>query len=334
MTELLVNVWRGELVESRHFGNVVVADRDGRVLYALGDPKTVTYWRSSAKPFQAIPLIERGGIEKYGLTDQEIAMMCASHGGEEAHVQVISALLVKAGFPPQALQCGVGIPSHLKSAENILISQKTYTVLHHNCSGKHAGMLALAGLLGVGTENYFLADHPVQQVMLNAVSDCTEVPVNNMMLGIDGCGVPVYGLPLINMALAYAKLAKPEGCVEAQRAEAMRRICQAMTGEPYYVAGTDRLDTDLMRITRGRIVAKVGAEAVYGLGIVNEGVGIAVKIADGNQRGVGPVIISVLKKLGWLTTQELERLQKYWSPPLYNSRREIIGHIESVIDTN
>jgi len=332
MPELLVNIWRGNLVESRHFGHVVVTDRDGQVLYKLGDPNTVTYWRSSAKPFQAIPLIERGGIEKYGLTDQEIALICASHGGEEAHVQAVAALLVKVGFPIQALQCGVGKPSHLKSAENVVKSQKTYTVLHHNCSGKHTGMLALAGLIGVGTENYFLANHPVQQMMLNAISECTGVPVCNMVLGIDGCGVPVYGLPLANMALAYAKLAKPEGCVEAQRAGAMCRICRAMTGEPYYVAGTDRLDTELMRITGGRIVAKVGAEAVCGLGIVNEGVGLAMKIADGNQRGVGPVIISVLKKFGWLTTQEFKQLQEYWCPPIYNSRREVIGRIESVIN--
>lgn len=334
MAELLANVWRGSLVESRHFGHVVLTDRAGQNLYALGDPGSVTYWRSSAKPFQAIALIERGGVEKYGLTDREVALTCASHGGEEAHVQAVAALLEKVGFTSQALRCGWGRPDHLKSAENVLISQQSYTALHHNCSGKHAGMLALADLMGVGVDNYFLSDHPVQQVMLNTISDCTGVPTSNIVLGIDGCGVPVYGLPLVNMALAYATLVKPEGRVDEQREGAMRHICRAMTGEAYFVAGTDRLDTDLMRITKGRIVAKVGAEGVYGLGIVDEGIGLAVKIADGNERGLGPVVISVLKRFGWLTTQETEQLQGHWRPPLYNSRKEIIGHIESVIDTN
>lgn len=331
MAELLTNVWRGVLIESQHFGYVVITDRDGNITYALGDPHFVTYWRSAAKPFQAIPLMEQGGMEKYGLTSQEIALMCASHGGEAAHVQAACNILDKIGLLPSNLHCGPSLPLHQESAENLLMAQKVYNALHHNCSGKHAGMLALAQLTGVDPEGYYKTEHPVQQMMLEVISDCVGMPVDDIIIGVDGCGVPVYGLPLVNMAMAYARFAKPEGYTVAARADALRRVCRAMTAEAYYVAGTDRMDTELMTVTKGRIVAKVGAEGVYGLGIVDEGIGLALKVADGNLRSVGPVVISLLKKFGWITEAEFKQLQHWWRPPLKNSRDEVIGRIESAI---
>ncbi|ABO49870.1 asparaginase [Desulforamulus reducens MI-1] len=328
MSELLVNLVRGSLIESQHRGDLVVADREGAILLSLGNPEHLAYWRSSAKPFQALPLIEHHCQDIFNFTEQEIALFTSSHGGEENHVEAIRGILHKLGLSDSALDCGVSAPMHRPSAKNILASGNNFSTLNNACSGKHTGMLALALLLNAPLTGYIQKDHPVQQEMLKAICQCTSLSPDRVHMGVDGCGVPVFGLPLGNMAMAYARLSLPEGYFSAERVQALHTIRNAMTEYPYYVAGTDRLDSILMEVTQGRIVAKIGSEGIYCAGIVDHGIGLALKIEDGSSRAIDPVIIEVLKHLGYISQAEFEKLRHLWRPILKNHRGDEIGHLE------
>ncbi|WP_077713723.1 asparaginase [Desulforamulus ferrireducens] len=330
MSELLVNVVRGGLVESQHRGHLVVTDRDGREAFSLGNPNHVTYWRSAAKPFQALPLLEHQVVEKFNLSGPELALFASSHGGEEQHLAVLRQLLAKLGLSEADLNCGISAPMHLPSAHKLLTSGHKFSVLNNPCSGKHSGMLALTLLLGAPLTDYIKPGHPVQQEMLRTICQCTSLSPEEIHLGIDGCGVPVFGLPLRHMAMAYARLSLPEGYFEPDRVKALNLIRQAMTQHPFYVAGTNRFDTILMEVTNGKIVAKIGSEGVYCLGIVEQGVGLALKIEDGNRRAIDPVVIQVLKKLGYLNNDEFKQLEHLWRPILKNHRGDEIGYLEVV----
>lgn len=331
MSVELAHVIRGGRVECIHRGDLVVADMEGNILYSLGDPCKSTYWRSSAKPFQLVPLIEAGGIEKYGFTGEELAVMAASHGGEERHVERVKGIFKKLGISFNMLDCGVAPPLYAPAAKEVLKKGGVYTPLHNNCSGKHSAMIALALLKGYPVEGYINPGHPVQQDILEVVSGVTEMGRDDIGIGVDGCGVPVFYMPLLNMAKAYAKLSKPEGIEPESRRIALKIIGEAMTRNPYYVAGTGRLDTCLMEVTKGKIVAKLGAEAVYCLGIMGKGIGIALKIEDGNTRAIGPVIIELLRKLDFITYREFELLRDWWEVPIKNHRKEVIGAIKAVL---
>lgn len=328
MADLLVKVIRGNIIESQHRGHLIVCDRAGKTIFALGNPAMVTYWRSAAKPFQAIPFIEMGGAEKFSLTGPEVALLTSSHGGEEQHVVTIGNMLKKIGLSLDCLDCGSSEPMFRPAAYKILASGSKYLAANNACSGKHTGMLMLSLLLNKSVSEYIRKDHPVQQAMLKVISECSSFLPDDIELGVDGCGVPVFGLPLKNMAMAYARLSLPEGYFNQQRVEAINTIREAMTSNPYYVAGTGRLDTVLMEVTRGKIVAKLGAEGIYCVGIANQGVGLALKVEDGNYRPIDPVVIHILKGLGFLSDSEFSQLQHLWRPEVKNHRGEVIGHIE------
>ena len=330
VSDLLVNVVRGDLVESQHRGHVVITDREGQVVFSLGNPQHVTYWRSAAKPFQALPLLERQVAEKFALTSPEIALFVSSHGGEERHLTVLRQLLAKLELSEADLDCGISAPMHLPSAKKILTSGNKFAALNNACSGKHSGILALTLLMEAPLTGYIKQEHPVQQEMLRTICQCTSLSPEDIHIGIDGCGVPVFGLPLRHMAMAYARLSLPEGYFEPGRFEALNTVRQAMTQHPFYVAGTDRFDTVLMEVTGGKVVAKVGSEGVYCLGIVDQGIGLALKIEDGNFRAIGPAVIQVLKKLGYLNDTEFKQLEHFWRPILKNHRGDEIGHLEAV----
>jgi len=329
LAEILVKVIRGDLVESQHRGHLVVTDRDGKILFSLGNPDHVTYWRSAAKPFQAIPLIERNAVERFGLTGPEIALFTSSHGGEERHVEAVRNLLHKLGLAESNLDCGSAAPMHIPSAKKLVASGKEFEALNNACSGKHSGMLALSLLLDAPLTGYIHREHPVQQEMLHTVCQCAALSPDQVYLGIDGCGVPVFGLPVRNMAMAYARLSLPEGYFNPARIKALHTIRDAMTSHPYFVAGTDRLDTVLMEVTKGKVVAKLGSEGVYCIGIVNRGIGLALKIEDGNYRAIDPVVIQALKQLNYITDAEFEALRHLWRPKLKNHRGDEIGHLEA-----
>ena len=327
--EVLVNVMRGGIVESRHRGHLVAVDSKGRVIYSLGDPRAVTFWRSAAKPLQALPLVEEGGIEYFGLTAQELAVICSSHGGEEEHVQAVTSILRKTGLTEDALKCGPAAPMNGSVARSLLRNNMPFLPVHNPCSGKHAGMLALCQLKGWPVKGYYQADHPVQQAILKAISETANYRQADIKLGIDGCGVPVHFLPIFNMAIAFSSLSQTPETAGASRKRALQKICDAMTSNPFFVAGTNCLDTVLMEITGGRLVAKLGSESVYCVGLKNNGMALCLKIEDGGYRALAPAVIQALVKLGWLTEEEARQIRSKLRLTITNHRGETIGSLDA-----
>ncbi len=325
MSEKLVEVVRGNLVESIHRGDLAVVDHTGRLLYSVGSPREkVTFIRSASKPIQAIPIVTSGAADRYQFTDQELAVFCASHSAEQIHVETVLGILKKIGLADSALQCGRHLPFNKDAANELVRSGKEPTEVHCNCSGKHSGMLALAQHMGWDVSNYLSIDHPVQQAMRQSMATFAGMEAKDIAIGVDGCGVPVFGLPVYNMALAWARLTRPES-LDAANAQAAQRITRAMTACPVLVAGTGRLCTGLMTHLNGRLVAKSGAEGVYCVGILEQGIGIAVKIEDGNGRATGPAVIDALRQIGFLTPADLENLKEFHNPITYNHRRDVVG---------
>lgn len=330
MSEPLVNVIRGGRVESIHRGDWVLVDVSGRILAHKGDPMKRTFWRSSAKPFQALPTLEAGAAEKYSMTTEEISLLCASHNGEPRHVETALGLLHKMGLDESALDCGPAQPMLLEAAFETIGRGESFTQLQNPCSGKHSGMLALCLLKGWPLENYIMKDHPVQKEMLKSIAHAVSMEEKDIGIAIDGCGVPVFELPLYNMALAYARLSLPEAYFEGVGLRAAKTVAHAMTTAPFFVAGTRRLDTNLMEATQGRILAKLGAESVYCVSLMTKGIALVLKIEDGSYRAIDPVVIDLLSRMGALTASELEALSYHRKPLLRNQRKEIIGHLECV----
>ena len=325
--EVLVEVTRGPLVENWHRGHVAVGTGRGSC-YSAGDPYHITHWRSSAKPFQALPVVESGAADRFGITPRELALFCASHNGEEMHTETVKGIFAKLGKDPALLQCGVHMPYHAPTAKAMLRAGQEPTPLHCNCSGKHSGMLALCVHLGYDPGTYLEPDHPVQQLILDYIADLTGYPRGEIAIGIDGCGVPVHGLPVY-----YGLGLCPPGParrLEPARAEACRRVASAMIAHPEMVGGTDRFCTELMRA--GRPTGGQGqAAGVYCVGIMDEGIGIAVKCEDGSGRGRDPAVVEILAQLGYLDSGQLEALAKFHRPQNLNHRKEKCGEVIPVV---
>jgi len=328
MSEALVKVYRNELVESIHRGSVAVVNKNGDLLYYVGDPYYVTYMRSSAKPLQAIPAVESGALEKYGINERELATIVASHSGEDIHIETVSSILNKIGLDETYLKCGIHMPYSKEAMKKLILKREEPTPIYNNCSGKHSGMLLLAKMKSYPLEKYYEREHPVQKEILKTMKYITKC--EKIKIGIDGCGVPVFGMPLYNMALGFARLTNPED-LERTKKEAAEKIVHAMQSYPENVAGTKRFDTDLMKTTK-KVIGKNGAEGVYCLGVLNKGIGIALKIDDGAKRAKTPVIIEILKKLNILNRKELETLKNYHIPLSKNHQGKIVGKIVPEFD--
>jgi L-asparaginase II len=332
--EPLVEVTRGGITESRHRGHIVAAEPDGTIAAYLGSPATVTYLRSSAKPHQAIPLVASGATDRFGFTEKEIALACASHSGEPIHTEVAASMLRKIGLGPETLKCGVHEPFSQEVARRLRESGEEPNVLQNNCSGKHAGMLALALHLGAPTESYDEPTNPVQLAIGKTVSQFSGVPIEDIAVGTDGCGVPVFGITVKAMAMMYARLVAPPVEFDEQTRNACVRIVSAMTTHPELIGGTsDRLDTEIMRAAPGRLVSKVGAEGVYTVGVLPckdwpRGLGLALKIEDGDDHRARPtVVIESLRQLGILADESLEAVARYAFFPVRNRRGDVVGEV-------
>jgi L-asparaginase II len=299
--EVLVETTRGGIVESRHHGALVAVDAHGGVRWSIGDARLVSFPRSSLKPFQVLALVTRGGVERFGLEARDLAIACASHSGEEIHTRAVCQLLDKIDAPPEALACGTHPPIDQASAERLEQRGEQPSAVHNNCSGKHAGMLALARLVGAPLEGYLGPEHPAQQAIRATLIDVLALDPNHLPVGIDGCSAPAYAVPLDKLARGFALLgdgaqAAPAWC------SALGTIGDAMGAYPELVGGTsDRVDTDLMRVTNGALVAKGGAEGYFGMGN-RAGLGVAFKIIDGDaaHRGRSAVAVAAAQQLGWL----------------------------------
>jgi L-asparaginase II len=332
--EPLVKITRGGITESRHRGHIVGVKPDGTISAYLGTPETVTYLRSSAKPHQAIPLIASGAADRFGFTENEIALACASHSGEPIHTEVAASMLKKIGLGPEALKCGVHEPFSPEAAAQLREKGEEPNVLQNNCSGKHAGMLALALHLDAPTETYDEPTNPVQLAIGKTISAFSGIPIEDIAVGIDGCGVPVFGITVRAMALMYARLVSPPSEFDDPTRKACARIVAAMTTYPELIGGSsDRLDTEIMRAAKGRLVSKVGAEGVYTVAVLPcedwpRGLGLALKIEDGDDHRARPtVVIESLRQLGILANESLEAVARYAFFPVHNRRGEVVGEV-------
>jgi L-asparaginase II len=337
----LVEVWRGSIVESRHRGHVAAVDGDGRLVAYLGEPETVTYLRSSGKPFQAVPLLTSGAAERFRLTEAELAIACGSHSGEDLHVETVARMLEKIGLDESFLKCGVHEPFDRATAERLRDSGEAPGILRNNCSGKHTGMLALSLHLGAPPELYDDPAGPVQQSVLRAVSQFSGMNADEVVLGTDGCGVPVFGLPVRAMALMYARLVAPPDGFDAETRAACARLTAAMNARPELVGGTkERFDTEVMLAGRGRLISKIGAEGVYTAGLLPcerwpKGLGLAFKIEDGeDRRARSTIAIEALRQLGVLDEDAYKTLSPYASFPIQNHRSEKVGQIRAFFRLN
>ncbi len=333
--EPIVEVTRGPLVESIHFGALVVVDSSGQVLSGWGDPQTATYLRSSAKPFQALPFVEMGGAEKFGLSDKELAVMCASHIGMDEHVATVAGMQNKLGVTEKDLLCGTHTPGHEPTARAMLLRGEQPTPNRHNCSGKHTGMLGHARLRQLPLEDYVNPDHPVQQTILQTFAEMCGLLPEEVVVGIDGCSAPNFAVPIYNAAYAFARLADPQH-LSPRRTQALEHIFQAMTAYPEMVAGPGRFDTLLMDVAGGSILSKGGAEGYQAIAIApghlgkgTPGVGITIKISDGDLTDrVRPLVaVEILRQLGAISEEQASKLAQFQARPLYNYRKLEVGSI-------
>jgi L-asparaginase II len=336
----LVHVLRGNTVECIHFGAIAVMDSHGKPIASFGDPQAVTFLRSSAKPFQALPFIEIGGAEAYDLTDREIALMCASHSGTDEHVKVVLEMQRKIGVSEQDLLCGTHAPLNAATAAALQARGEKPGPNRNNCSGKHTGMLAHARLRHLPIENYIDPSHPIQQSILQTVSGMFDLATDQINLGTDGCSVPTFAVPMQNAALAYARLADPTG-FGADRSKAIQKITHAMMTNPDMVGGPGRFDTLLMEATEGTILTKSGAEGFQAIAIMpgalgpgSQALGIALKISDGDagDRAKTTAVVEVLRQLGALSQKQLQALAAFDTRDFYNFRHLLVGKIRPTFE--
>lgn len=316
-----VHIERGHILESVHAVHAVVATREdgnkfGTALF--GDPTLQTTLRSAAKLFQALPLVEDGVVESLKLTDAEVALCCASHNSEARHVEGARSILRKAGVGEDMLACGGHRPLDETAARALDDAGVVPGPIHNNCSGKHAGMLALAVHHGWSPSGYHESDHPVQQRMAQEIARWSGVKEEAIPRGVDGCGIPCYAIPLDRVAAGFRDFGLHA---------ASARILDAIGASPGMIGGQERLCSALPEVTAGRIVAKIGAEGVYGAVIASEGIGIAVKVQDGSRRAVEPALVGVLEAMDALSASEVERLAPFRTGTLRNTRGDVVGRI-------
>jgi L-asparaginase II len=360
----VIELTRGGIAESVHFGAFCVVTSRGEILASLGNPELLCFPRSSEKPFQALPFLEIDGDRHFGLSTAEVAILCASHSGSERHMQVIGDLQRKTGIHETDLLCGCHPPADQTAARILAENNEAPSPNRNNCSGKHTGMLAHAVLRHLPLEDYVNPDHPLQQVILDSFSEMCEIDKQDVVTGIDGCSAPNYAVPLAKFAQAFARLVDPWNQPRS-RADACRRITGAMTSESAMISGPNRFDTILMQIGKGRLVSKAGAEGYQAIGILpgayandSPGIGIALKIADGDtldfqtamhaqfdgdepfqltsnhlsERARPCAVIEVLRQLDILDSESLATLSHHARRPVYNWRKHAVGEIRPVFN--
>lgn len=323
---IAVHVTRGRAVESRHRAWYAVVDADGRPVASAGDTGIAVYARSAFKPLQAIPVVETGTADRFALTSAELALACASHGGEAIHVDTAAGVLARAGLTPANLECGAHMPTHLPSQHALIRAGAAPTALHNNCSGKHAAMLATAVHQGEPTRGYIRPDHPVQRRVLRVLEEMCGVDLAEAPRGIDGCGLPQIAIPLAALARGIACLGASDALPPA-RAAACRRIAAAMMANPLMVAGTGRFCTQAMEIAAGKAVVKTGAEGMYMAAIPAKGLGIALKIEDGAARAAEIVMAGLLARHAGLDEAQQAKLAALLHPPITNVAGLRVGEI-------
>ncbi|TAM61763.1 asparaginase [bacterium] len=322
----LIEVTRGPLVESIHRIAAAVCDPEGELIVSLGTVDAPVYLRSSAKPFITTAIVRSGAAERFAFTERELAVISASHNGEPFHVEAVRGILHKIGLDVSALKCGVHEPYHEPTARALRERGERPSALHSNCSGKHAGILALTVHLGADPAGYLEPSHPAQRAILEVCAAFVGQRVDELPLGVDGCGIPVFATPLRNAAMAFARFASGRG-LPTDLARAAASVYGAMTSHPEYVAGSARFDTDFMRAAGGRAASKGGAEGVMCVALRERGVGLALKTIDGTKRAADPAALAILAHAGLLDGIETQTLAAYRSPQITNVAGRVVGAI-------
>lgn len=323
-----VDFFRGAYPESVHQVQAVMLDQTKKILWQTGDTSGSVFWRSGAKPFQVLPLLAIGGADRFSLNEAELALMAASHSGARLHTEAVEGILTKMGLGISALECGTARPLDEEISREMYRNGEPYTCLHNDCSGKHAGMVGLALIRKYPLPGYKEPDHPVQQEMRQAVAKAAGVEVHELEEGVDGCGVPSFRVPLSAMAFAYAQLALPDKVFWGEWTKHVKRVRDAMRYYPEYVGGEGRYETNLMRVTEGRLVAKLGAEASFCIGHCEKGLGFVCKVVDGGMRALPHFCTQALAKNGWLSVAEAEEMIELYPPVIRNDHGAEVGRIK------
>jgi L-asparaginase II len=324
-----VAVRRGTRIESVHHVAACVATADGEIVVKVGTVETPVFLRSSAKPFIAAASVRAGVLEAFGFGERELAVMSASHNGEPAHVELVASMLERIGATVDDLACGPQTPAYEPAAEALAARGEKPTQLHNNCSGKHAGILALAKLIGAPFAGYLEPSHPAQRAIIALCERVSDDVFEGDKLAVDGCGIPVYATTLHKAAVSFARFATLEG-IDDDDATALARVASAMANEPWYVAGTGRFDTDLIRASGGRIVAKAGAEAVHCDALLDAGLGLALKVVDGGRRATAPATIALLDSIRALDPGVREAVQPHARLAVRNVAGRVVGEVAAL----
>ena len=325
---ILVNNLRGDVIENRHRGAIAVCDAHGRLLHAWGDVDALVYPRSAVKLLQALPLVESGAADHFELDDAELAMACSSHGAEPLHTETVQRWLERIELDEDALECGPHAPNHAPTAEAMLQQRQAYGRIHNNCSGKHTGMLTTCRFLGEATRGYIERDHPAQQRWFDSLGDMAGIDLRRLPWNRDGCGIPVIALPLTALATAFARVAVPDELAQA-RAEAIERLGKAIAANPFMIAGSGRLGSEIIGLSGRRTLVKSGADGVFIAALQEKGLGVALKIDDGNGPAAEVAMLAVLRHLDGLHADELALLDGSCRVPISNTRGIITGYLQA-----
>lgn len=328
---VLVRIRRGGEIESQHRGSWVLTDSSGKVLDGTGEFSRPVFVRSTVKSLQALPLLETGAAERFGFSDLEIALALASHNAEARHTEVVAGLLARLGLAESDLQCGAEPPADPETRARLRAEGKNPTALHNNCSGKHAGFLALALHLGAPQERYLDPTSPGQTLVRDAVLAMSGVKSADLTSAIDGCSAPTFRMPLSGLATAFARLSNP-GRLERPRREACERMVASVAAHPEMIAGVHkRICTDIGRVTKGRIFPKIGGDAVYGIGVCGADRGLAIKIDDGSNRGLHPAVVALLSRFGFISGPEADALAPWRQVTIRNWAGLVVGRTEVLV---
>ncbi|MCB0736292.1 MAG: asparaginase [Bacteroidetes bacterium] len=327
MNPILVTKTRGKVVENTHRGVVCLVNNKGDVIFSIGDVNQLSYTRSALKLFQVLPLIEANGQAQLGLLNEELAIMCGSHNGEETHVEAVLSILKKAGLTEAALQCGPQPPSHKPTRKQLENNGQKFSPLHNNCSGKHAGFLAMCVLMNWDTNSYLEPTHPLQKLILKVAAEMHEIPAENLHLGEDGCSAPIFATSVYHQALAYKNLVAPIAFSESRKL-ACQKVVELITAYPFMIAGSGRYCTELMENVDG-VIGKTGADGVYSLAFTELKYGCNIKIEDGRMGSQNAIAQTIIKHLGLLNENSEKALVHHFSKPVTNWNRHEVG-IETV----
>lgn len=330
MNPILVEVYRAGVLESFHRGTICVVNEAGEIIFSAGDAHQICYPRSAMKLIQVIPLLELGGMGHFNFTLEEIAVMCGSHNAEPEHLRVVESILYKIGATKDMLHCGPQYPTAKKVADELIKTGTKPHPIHNNCSGKHAGMLALCKLLNYSTDNYLAPEHPIQLLIKKTCADFYAYEETKMATALDGCSAPIFSIPVYNQALAYKNLVSAK-TLSPKTAEACKMVIDAVSAYPFMVAGTGRYCTDMLQITAPDIIGKTGAEGIFCMGFIKQKIGVCIKIDDGKMLPQYNVAQALIEASGLFSSEQIALLHHYAQAPLTNFSKLQTGEIK-VID--